>query len=29
MIARMCAPDRAQRYASLDDVLDDLAIVEV
>jgi hypothetical protein len=28
MIARMCAPQRSERYASLDEVLDDLAIVE-
>ncbi len=28
VIARMCAPQRSERYASLDEVLDDLAIVE-
>jgi serine/threonine protein kinase len=28
VIARMCAPERSERYASLDDVLNDLAIVQ-
>jgi serine/threonine protein kinase len=28
VIARMCAPQRSERYASLDELLDDLAIVE-
>lgn len=28
VIARMCAPQRSERYASLNEVLDDLAIVE-
>jgi hypothetical protein len=29
VIGRMCAPHRSDRYASLDDVLSDLAIVEM